>query len=143
MMADLIGSTPFARKRTPTKGKIRTREHVIADLAVNHLERHILMPFIALSMEATKMPDPHIKFAELREILLQLGYEQRALPEGFLGFQRGEPDTLIALPAYKNGEIMAPRHLASVRVMLANQRVITADEFDQLLASASIKHSAS
>lgn len=89
------------------------------------------------------MPEPHIKFAELRELLSQLGYEHVALAGGFQGFQRSDPDTLIAVPAYKNGETVAPRHLASVRVMLANQGVMTPDEFDQLLASTSIKHSAS
>jgi hypothetical protein len=30
-------------KKTPIRGKIRTRPHVIADLAVNHLERHVLL----------------------------------------------------------------------------------------------------
>jgi hypothetical protein len=33
----------LARKRQPFQQKLRTREHVIADLAVNHAERQGLM----------------------------------------------------------------------------------------------------
>jgi hypothetical protein len=33
-----------AKKQKPgLRGKVRTREHVIADLAVNHVERHVLL----------------------------------------------------------------------------------------------------
>ena len=32
----------LAKKRRPGQKKLRTREHVIADLSVNHVERHIL-----------------------------------------------------------------------------------------------------
>lgn len=32
----------MARKRRPGQKKLRTREHVIADLSINHVERHIL-----------------------------------------------------------------------------------------------------
>jgi hypothetical protein len=31
------------KKKAPTQGKLRTREHVIADLAVNHVERQVLL----------------------------------------------------------------------------------------------------
>jgi hypothetical protein len=31
------------KKQPPLRGKIRTREHVIADLAVNHVERQVLL----------------------------------------------------------------------------------------------------
>src|SRR5215475_5386930 len=33
----------MARKKPPRSGKIRTREHVIGDLAVNHVERQALL----------------------------------------------------------------------------------------------------
>jgi hypothetical protein len=33
---------PVGRNRQPDERKLRTREHVLADLSVNHLERHIL-----------------------------------------------------------------------------------------------------
>jgi hypothetical protein len=32
-----------AKRKTSFRGKRRTREHVIADLAVNHVERHVLL----------------------------------------------------------------------------------------------------
>ncbi len=33
----------MARRRTPIQRKLRTREHVVADLAVNHVERQVLL----------------------------------------------------------------------------------------------------
>jgi hypothetical protein len=33
----------LARKRTPEQPKLRTREHIVADLAVNHFERQALL----------------------------------------------------------------------------------------------------
>ncbi len=33
----------MGKKKAPGQGKIRTREHVIADLAVNHAERQVLL----------------------------------------------------------------------------------------------------
>jgi hypothetical protein len=32
-----------AKKKVPFRRKTRTREHVIADLAVNHVERQVLL----------------------------------------------------------------------------------------------------
>jgi hypothetical protein len=31
------------RRPSPVRGKVRTRDHVIADLAVNHVERQVLL----------------------------------------------------------------------------------------------------
>jgi hypothetical protein len=33
----------MARKKAKPRGKIRTREHIVADLAVNHVERQVLL----------------------------------------------------------------------------------------------------
>jgi hypothetical protein len=33
----------LARRRLPTQRKLRTREHIIADLAVNHVERQVFL----------------------------------------------------------------------------------------------------
>jgi hypothetical protein len=46
MFAGNVGSTPgsfMARKRLPHERKLRTREHVLADLSVNFVERQILL----------------------------------------------------------------------------------------------------
>jgi hypothetical protein len=41
-----------ARKRQPYEGKLRTREHIIADLSVNYVERQILLcGFVANRIE--------------------------------------------------------------------------------------------
>lgn len=34
---------PLVREKVVVRGKTRTREHILADLAVNHLERHVLL----------------------------------------------------------------------------------------------------
>ncbi len=39
----------MARKRQPDERKLRTREHIIADLSVNYLERHILLRGFAVN----------------------------------------------------------------------------------------------
>lgn len=39
----------MARKRQSFEGKLRTREHILADLSVNHLERQILLRGFAVS----------------------------------------------------------------------------------------------
>jgi hypothetical protein len=42
-----------ARKRGHHERKLRTREHVVADLSINHVERHILLRGFALNRLAT------------------------------------------------------------------------------------------
>ncbi len=39
----------MARKRTPREGKLRTREHVLADLSVNFVERQIFLRGFAVN----------------------------------------------------------------------------------------------
>src|SRR5262245_32822166 len=42
------GETPLARKKPVSSRKRRTREHVMADLAVNHVERQALLSGFAI-----------------------------------------------------------------------------------------------
>ena len=39
----------MSRKRQPQERKLRTREHVLADLGINHVERHILLRGFAMN----------------------------------------------------------------------------------------------
>jgi hypothetical protein len=39
----LVGELPLSRKKPVPRKKRRTREHVIADLSANHVERHALL----------------------------------------------------------------------------------------------------
>lgn len=89
------------------------------------------------------MYEPRVTFAELRELLAELGFAQVKLADGHVGFHRGDPKTMIAMPAYGDEATIMPRHLAAVRVMLVNQGVVSGEEFDQIVACASHKHSAS
>lgn len=42
----------MGRKRQPQERKLRTREHVLADLSINHVERHILLRGFAVNRMA-------------------------------------------------------------------------------------------
>ncbi len=43
----------MARKRQPHERKLRTREHVLADLSINHVERQILLRGFAVNRPDT------------------------------------------------------------------------------------------
>ena len=43
----------MARKRNPHERKLRTREHVLADLSVNHVERQVLLRGFAVNRPVT------------------------------------------------------------------------------------------
>ncbi len=89
------------------------------------------------------MSEPRITFATLRDRLAELGFHQVELSKEHVGFERGAPDTLIALPRYKDREIVAARHMAATRIMLSNQGVMPAEEFDEWIVSSNVKHPAS
>jgi hypothetical protein len=89
------------------------------------------------------MTSARIKFAQLRDLLLGLGFREVALSESAVGFQHDPSDTLIVLPIYRANRVVRPHHLASVRIMLDGKGLMDADTFDDLVASVAAKRSAS
>ena len=70
----------MARKRQPRERKLRTREHVLADLSVNYVERQILLRGFAVNRMHT---DYGID-------LLMLTYTDGVIESGHVLFQVGD-----------------------------------------------------
>jgi hypothetical protein len=89
------------------------------------------------------MSKPAILFADLRRLLLDLAFTEAVVPKSHVGFLHADPETEIFLPIYRPNQRVAPRHLAVVRTMLDATGLMGTDEFDDFVASASAKQSAS
>jgi hypothetical protein len=89
------------------------------------------------------MADYRIKFSELRELLAELGFRQVPISREHVGFQRDNSDTFLAIPVYKDRELVAPRHVIAVRVMLENAGLLSGEEFDRRWGAEVVKPSAS
>ncbi len=141
--------------------KLRTREHVIADLGLNHLERYILLcghtpqqiqhdygydAFMTTnnSIEGhSPMSKPAISFGDLRRLLLDLAFAEVVVPKSHMGFRHNDSETEIFLPTYRPNQRVAPRHLAVVRTMLDAKGLLDGAEFDRLLADVAARLSVS
>lgn len=92
----------MARKRHPHERKLRTREHVLADLSINHVERHILLHGFAVNRLDT---DYGID-------LLMLTYNDKGEVEnGHVLFQVKATDSL---------QVLKDKQTATVRVEVAD-----------------------
>jgi hypothetical protein len=89
------------------------------------------------------MAETRIRFANFRDFLLDLGFRQIVLSDAHMAFQHDTTDTLLALPVYKANQSVAPHHLAMFRAQLDAQGILDADDFEQLVASAQLKQTAS
>jgi len=89
------------------------------------------------------MPEPRVKFSSLRQILLDLGFEQVPVTKPHIGFQHDGADLLIVLPPYRGNALVAPHHLVYVRMMLDGKGLMDAAAFDRLVANVPARHSAS
>lgn len=89
------------------------------------------------------MAETRIRFANFRDFLLDLGFRQVVLSDAHMAFQHDTTDTLLALPVYKANQAVAPHHLAMFRAQLDAKGILDADDFEQLVASARLKQTAS
>jgi hypothetical protein len=76
-------------------------------------------------------------------LLASLGFEEVRVREPFVGFREAKSDTLLVLPPYRGNALVAPHHLAQVRVHLDAKGLLDAQEFDRLLGGAPTPRSAS
>jgi hypothetical protein len=172
---------------TPLR-KLRTREHVIADLGFNHLERHVLLCGHSLHRilhdygydglmtrysdkgeiepggvdfqihinhtketrtprafpsEGTMRRSPPVAFADLRQLLLGLGFSEFVVPKSIRGFVHSGSETEIFLPVYRPNQPVAPHHLALVRIQLDAKGLLDGADFDRAVVGLPTKHSAS
>jgi hypothetical protein len=89
------------------------------------------------------MSKPRLKFSGLRSLLSDLGFKEVPVKKPYVGFEHGESDTSIVLPPYRNNALVAPHHLAQVRIMLDAKGLMQGEEFDRLVAGVPSRHSAS
>jgi hypothetical protein len=89
------------------------------------------------------MSNPRFKFSSLRQILIDLGFKDAPVAKPYIGFEHDESDLLIVLPSYRRNSWVAPHHLVYVRMMLEGKGLMSADEFDQLVANVPVRHPAS
>lgn len=82
---------------------------------------------------------PRLKFAKLRQLLLGLGFTKVVIPKSFVTFQHQASVADIFLPIYRSNQLVAPRHLAVVRMMLDAKGLMDRDEFDQFVTSETLK----
>jgi hypothetical protein len=89
------------------------------------------------------MRNPKITFARLRQLLLDLGFRETVMPKSHVFFAHEPSGAEVALPVYRANRLVLPHHLASVRMMLHWKGLMDEDDFDDFVASASPKKSAS
>jgi hypothetical protein len=89
------------------------------------------------------MRNPRITFGQLRELLLERGFTETVTPRSHVFFAHESSGAEIALPIYRSNRLVAPHHLVTVRVMLDAKGLMDAEEFDEFVATASARRSAS
>jgi hypothetical protein len=78
-----------------------------------------------------------LSFAALRRILLDLGFDEKALPSSHLAYHHPASDTLILLRAYQPADLVSVSDVIAVRSQLDAHGVLNADAFDARLRKAS------
>jgi hypothetical protein len=89
------------------------------------------------------MPNSKLAFTQLRQLLLDLGFTETVTPKSHVFFAHAPSGAEIALPIYRSNRIVLPHHLHTVRVMLNAKGLMDGSAFDDFVASASEKQSAS
>lgn len=88
------------------------------------------------------MPAPRIKFSDLRQILLDLGFRRFPVKKPFIGFYHDEADASLVFPSYRSNSWLAVHHLLQVRVYLDLKGLMDEDDFDRLAIEAAARHAA-
>lgn len=86
---------------------------------------------------------PRMTFAQLRQLLLDLGFTETVTPRSHVFFAHGPSGAETALPIYRSNQVVMPHHLATVRIMLDGKGLMDGNAFDDFVASVSAKQSAS
>ncbi|MGB8701522.1 MAG: hypothetical protein WCD18_19070 [Thermosynechococcaceae cyanobacterium] len=79
-----------------------------------------------------------VMFAELEQLLLELGFVRQIVQGTHLVFQYPALGTLIVLPGYKSQDWVHGVHLVSVRRILAENDLMSTAEFDVLTSPTKV-----
>lgn len=89
------------------------------------------------------MARPRVTFAELRQMLLDMGFQETVVPHSHVFFAHPTSGAEVALPIHRPDRIVRPHHLISVRTMLDATGLMDRSDFDDFVTSTSAKQSAS
>jgi hypothetical protein len=84
-----------------------------------------------------------VTFAELRQMWSDMGFTETVVPKSHVFFAHPRPGAEIALSIYRPDRFVLPHHLISVRIMLDATGLMDRADFDDFVASTSMKRSAS
>ena len=82
------------------------------------------------------MNPSNVRFAELRQLLTELGFLQDTLKNKSICFRHAPSGTVFHLHHYKPDEFVIVVHLIMVRRILDERGLMEADEFERLLNKA-------
>jgi predicted RNA binding protein YcfA (HicA-like mRNA interferase family) len=89
------------------------------------------------------MRNPKITFAQLRQLLFDLGFAETVTPKSHVFFAHEPSGAEVALPIYRPNRIVLPHHLVTVRITLDANGLMEAGEFDEFVGSVAAQKSAS
>jgi hypothetical protein len=89
------------------------------------------------------MSDSGITFAQLRQLLLDLGFTETVVPKSHVFFAHSPSGAEVALPIYRSNQMVLPHHLITVRLMLNGKGLMDNEAFAALVAAGSPQQSAS
>lgn len=89
------------------------------------------------------MRNPRITFAQLRRLLLDMGFTETVTPKSHVLFVHELSGAEMAFPIYRANRLVMPHHLATARVTLDRKGLMEADDFDEFVESVSAKRTAS
>jgi len=72
-------------------------------------------------------------FADLRQLLKDLGFHESTFREKFIRFADDQSDTVFVLPHYQPQDCVRPVDLLVVRRFLDERGLMGAEEFDRFL----------
>jgi hypothetical protein len=84
-----------------------------------------------------------IAFARLRQLLLDRGFTETVAARSHVFFGHPPSGAEIALPPHRPDQAVLPHHLVTVRRMLDEKGLMDGGDFDDFVASAAEKQSAS
>ena len=94
-------------------------------------------------MPNSKSSSPGMTYDRLRQLLLDIGFAENVTPKSHVFFAHDPSGAEVALPIYRSSQTVAPHHLVTVRLMLDGKGLMDAGAFNDLIASAPAKQSAS
>jgi hypothetical protein len=76
--------------------------------------------------------------ANVRAVLVQLGFNERSVPGQYYRFEHQLPDTWVLLPPYKDDDIVSDFNVANIRILLDYRGLMKPADFEEALRDRSL-----